>query len=76
MAAYRKRSIMPSPTGPQRQSRYTTIPSELILVKPIYRVASSRRDSKAGPGRKRKAGCKVIGRAWDFQRYYGKWWFC
>jgi hypothetical protein len=63
MAARGKRSMTTSPTGPYRRSRRTTILSKRVLVKPIYRVASSRRDGEAGPGSKREAGCDAIGRA-------------
>jgi len=40
----------------QGGSRRTTIPSERVLVKPMYQVANSRRDGEAGPGSKREAG--------------------
>jgi hypothetical protein len=66
MAARGKRSMMSSPTGPQRRSRRTTIRSERVLVKPMSRVASSRRDGEAGPGSKREARCEVVGRGMGF----------
>jgi len=56
VAAREKRSMTPSPTGPQRRSRDTTIPSERVLVKPMSRVVNSRRDGEAGPGSKSEAG--------------------
>jgi hypothetical protein len=49
-----------------------------VLVKPIYRVASSRRDGEAGPGSKREAGyeepskcdqCMLIGGPGDREAY-------
>jgi hypothetical protein len=54
----RKRLLKPSSTGFQRPSRCTTLVFEQVLVKPIYRVASSKRDDEAGPGSKHKAGYK------------------
>ena len=40
----------------------------------MHRVANRRKDGEAGPGSKREAGCEVVGRAWDFQRCFEKWW--
>jgi hypothetical protein len=48
--------MMSSPTGPQEQSGRTTMLSGQVLVKPMSRVASSRRDGEAGPGSKREVG--------------------
>jgi hypothetical protein len=64
MAAPRKRLLIkPSLTGPQRQSRYTSLRAKQVLVKLMYQVANSKRDSEAAPGSKREAGCEVVGRA-------------
>jgi hypothetical protein len=70
MTARGKRSIKTFPTGPQGRSRHITMPSERVLVKSIYRVASSRKGGEAGPGSKCEAGCEVVGRGMRVQR----WW--
>jgi hypothetical protein len=40
-------------------------------VKPMSRVASSRRDGEAGPGSKRDAGCEAVGRHEIFRGVIG-----
>ena len=55
MATLGKRFMLPSPTGQKTQSRCITLRSEWVLVKPMYRVANSRKEGEAGPGSKREA---------------------
>jgi hypothetical protein len=57
------RSMLASRTRLLGQSRCSTMPSERVLVKSMYRVANSRRGGEAGPGSKREAGFEVVGRA-------------